>query len=73
MIFKEEKLPPFMLGTWAWGGGINGSKMVFGQSYDENTLQETFNTACALNLNLIDTAEVYGMGNAEKLLGRAEK
>lgn len=70
MLLKNENLPPFMLGTWAWGSGTNGSKMVFGQSYDENILQETFKTACDLNLNLFDTAEVYGMGNSEKLLGR---
>lgn len=69
MSLKNENLPPFMLGTWAWGGGVNGSKMVFGQNYDENILQETFKTACDLKLNLFDTAEVYGMGNAEKLLG----
>ncbi len=69
MLLKDENLPPFMLGTWAWGGGVNGSKMVFGQNYNENVLMETFITAYDLNFNLIDTAEVYGMGNAEKLLG----
>ena len=26
-----------MIGTWAWGPGNNGSKMVFGQNYDEKS------------------------------------
>ena len=29
-----------MIGTWAWGPGNNGSKMVFGQNYDEKSLKD---------------------------------
>ena len=32
-----------MVGTWAWGPGNNGSKMVFGQSYDENRISSIDN------------------------------
>ena len=28
-----------MIGTWAWGAGYNGSKMVFGKKYSEATLE----------------------------------
>ena len=59
-----------MIGTWAWGPGNNGSKMVFGQSYDENSLRETFEEAVRLGLTKWDTAAVYGMGSCEKLLGK---
>ena len=59
-----------MIGTWAWGPGNNGSKMVFGQSYDENSLRETFDEAVRLGLIKWDTAAVYGMGSCEKLLGK---
>lgn len=69
----KKSIPPYMLGTWAWGNGINGSKMVFGKSYDKSVLKETFRTACELGLTLFDTAEVYGMGNAERLLGEFMK
>lgn len=62
-------IPPCMIGTWAWGGGVNGSKMIFGQSYDEEQLRETFQHAFDSGFTMWDTAEVYGMGNAEKLLG----
>lgn len=63
------QIPPCMIGTWAWGGGMNGSRMVFGRSYDEGQLEETFQCACDAGFTMWDTAEVYGMGNAEKLLG----
>lgn len=63
------QIPPCMIGTWAWGGGMNGSKMVFGQSYEEEQLRETFECAYEAGFTMWDTAEVYGMGNAERLLG----
>ena len=62
-----------MIGTWAWGDGYNGSKMVFGQKSDEETLKSTFETAVSLGFTKWDTAAVYGMGSCEKLLGRLMK
>ena len=62
-----------MIGTWAWGDGYNGSKMVFGQKSDEETLKSTFETAVDLGFTKWDTAAVYGMGSCEKLLGRLMK
>lgn len=59
-----------MIGTWAWGAGYNGSKMIFGKKYDEAALTETFKTSVRLGFLKWDTAAVYGMGSCEKLLGR---
>ena len=70
MNYNSNRLPPCMIGTWAWGAGSNGSKIVFGKKYDEAQLMKTFETACNKDFYLWDTAEVYGMGNAEKLLGK---
>ncbi|MBQ8978499.1 MAG: aldo/keto reductase [Oscillospiraceae bacterium] len=58
-----------MIGTWAWGSGYNGSKMVFGKGYDEETLKSTFEKAVELGFVKWDTAAVYGMGSCERLLG----
>ncbi|MBR1863791.1 MAG: aldo/keto reductase [Ruminococcus sp.] len=58
-----------MIGTWAWGSGYNGSKMVFGSKTDEDTLRKTFEKAAELGFLSWDTAAVYGMGSCEKLLG----
>lgn len=70
MNLNNKELPLCMIGTWAWGTGSNGSRIVFGKKYDEEQLKETFLTAYNAGFKLWDTAEVYGMGNAEKLLGR---
>jgi aryl-alcohol dehydrogenase-like predicted oxidoreductase len=58
-----------MIGTWAWGSGYNGSKMIFGQVYDEQILKDTFEKAVSLGFTKWDTAAVYGMGSCERLLG----
>lgn len=65
-----KRLPDCMIGTWAWGKGVNGSRMIFGKTYSEEQLVETFRTACEAGFCLWDTAEVYGMGNAERILSR---
>ncbi|MEE1171584.1 MAG: aldo/keto reductase, partial [Ruminococcus sp.] len=66
-------LPSCAIGTWAWGAGMNGSKMVFGKNYSEEQLSKTFDTAYEQGFVLWDTAEVYGMGNSEKILGKCIK
>lgn len=68
-ILNGKEVSTCMIGTWAWGGGLNGSKMVFGKSYEISQLRETFEKAYNLGFNFWDTAAVYGMGNAEKILG----
>lgn len=70
MDFKQKTLPPCMIGTWAWGSGKNGSRIIFGKKYNETQLKETFSTAYGEGFYLWDTAEVYGKGNAERLLGK---
>lgn len=66
-------IPKLAIGTWAWGSGANGSRMVFGTSADETELQKAFDTAYKNGFILWDTAAVYGMGNAEKILGKYVK
>lgn len=63
------RLPSCAVGTWAWGEGANGSKMVFGGKRDTEALKEAFKSALEAGFTLWDTAEVYGMGSSEKLLG----
>lgn len=70
---NEKNAPAYMIGTWAWGSGMAGSRMVFGQSYNEKELWKAFCAATDAGYWLWDTAEVYGMGNAEKILGKFRK
>ena len=69
-IINNKTSVPCMIGTWAWGTGANGSKIVFGENNPEEQLKETFETAYKNGFNFWDTAEVYGMGTSEKLLGK---
>ena len=35
-------IPPCMIGTWAWGSGMNGARMIFGKKYDDQQLIDTY-------------------------------
>jgi len=58
-----------MIGTWAWGTGINGSSMIFGKKQNPERLREAFAEAVKHGFLSWDTAAVYGMGTCETLLG----
>ena len=58
-----------LIGTWAWGTGSNGSKMVFGNKQDPEVLKKSYEEAVKLGFLNWDTAAVYGMGTCETLLG----
>ena len=54
------------LGTWAWG---KGAVWGYGHGYTEQDLRQTFHSAVDSGIQLLDTAEVYGDGESERLLG----
>ena len=58
-----------LIGTWAWGPGVNGSSMIFVNKQDSEVLTQTFEKAVALGFKRWDTAAVYGMGSCETFLG----
>lgn len=66
---NNKTLTSGLVGTWSWGKGSNGSKMIFGQNFTEDQLRDVFEKAYASGFNAWDTAEVYGMGTAESLIG----
>ena len=61
---KNMKLPKIALGAWAWGN--DGT---FGNNWTTEGLRPIFDKAMENELNLWDTAYVYGMGTSEKTLG----
>jgi aryl-alcohol dehydrogenase-like predicted oxidoreductase len=55
------------IGTWAWGDrGIWG----YGSRYGEPEVRAAFSAAVEAGITLFDTAELYGDGESERLLGR---
>ena len=64
-----KNLPKIALGAWSWGSGTVGGDQVFGNHLEEKDLQPIFDAAMGKELNLWDTAMVYGMGASEDILG----
>jgi len=58
---------PLCVGTWAWGDKLFWS---YGKDYGPEQLREAFHASVDAGVNFFDTAEVYGMGVSEELLGR---
>ncbi|VEP13377.1 Aldo/keto reductase [Hyella patelloides LEGE 07179] len=60
-------LPTLGIGTWAWGDSLFWG---YGSDYGETEVEKAFATAVASGASFFDTAEVYGLGESEKLIGR---
>lgn len=55
------------IGTWAWGDRWIWE---YGNGYSEQDLRAAFHVAIENGIRFFDTAEVYGQGKSEILLGR---
>ena len=55
------------LGAWQWGDRIIWG---YGQTHTDEDIREAFYASLKLGIRFIDTAEVYGSGYSERLLGR---
>ena len=61
------KISVIGLGTWQWGSREWG----WNRLYTEKDVLAAFQKALELGINFVDTAEVYGLGKSEEILGRA--
>ncbi|MEM0163955.1 MAG: aldo/keto reductase [Thermoplasmata archaeon] len=64
-MFLDDKATAIGLGTWQMG--LKG----WGKDYDYNSSIEAFKYAINNGINFIDTAEIYGGGKSEELIGKA--
>ena len=55
------------LGAWQWGDRVVWQ---FGQNYSDNEVRDAFQSSIHEGIRLIDTAEAYGNGLSERLLGK---
>jgi aryl-alcohol dehydrogenase-like predicted oxidoreductase len=55
------------LGAWSWGDRIFWN---YGRGYSDDDIAAAFQTSLAGGVNLVDTAETYGSGRSETLLGQ---
>ena len=62
-------LPPIGIGAWAWGDSLFWGY----DKKNDDQLQELFDYYAATPNALFDTAELYGLGRSETLLGEFER
>ena len=62
-------LPPIGLGAWAWGDSLFWGY----DKKNDGDLADVFDYAVGRDLAFFDTAELYGIGRSEKLLGEFRK
>jgi len=67
------KVSPLGLGCWAIGGPLSreeGTEAGYGTVNDNESIK-AINRAIDLGVNFFDTADVYGAGHSEEILGKA--
>lgn len=58
------------LGAWAWGDRLVWN---YGRGYTDDDIEAGFKVSLENGVNFVDTAEIYGNGRSERLLGQFVK
>jgi aryl-alcohol dehydrogenase-like predicted oxidoreductase len=57
---------PLGIGTWAWGDKLFWT---YSKDYGAEEVKSAFQKAIDLGITLFDTAEIYGLGESERIIG----
>ncbi len=60
---------PLGVGTWAWGDRTTWGMGGYDAALTESTIAEAWEASLEAGLNFFDTAEVYGAGESERIIG----
>lgn len=67
---SELVVPALGIGIWSWG---DKSVWGYGQSYTRDDITQAYRTSLDAGLNFFDTAEIYGSGESERILGACRR
>jgi len=68
----ELRISEVGLGTWPLGGAVQVDKEAIGRgNITESQAISTIHAACQNGVNFFDTADIYGLGRSEEILGKA--
>jgi aryl-alcohol dehydrogenase-like predicted oxidoreductase len=67
---SDVSVPPLGVGTWAWGDKGTWGMGGYDSSYSEATIHEAWDASIEAGVVLFDTAEIYGGGESERIIGR---
>ena len=62
--------PPLGVGTWAWGDKSTWGMGGYDPTLTEISIKEAWHASIDAGVKLFDTAEVYGSGESERIIGR---
>jgi aryl-alcohol dehydrogenase-like predicted oxidoreductase len=67
LVPNGPEISPLGVGTWSWGDSLFWQ---YGKGYGASDVQQAFSASLAAGVNFFDTAEIYGLGKSEELLGQ---
>jgi aryl-alcohol dehydrogenase-like predicted oxidoreductase len=67
---SDYSLSPMGLGTWAWGDRFVWGMGGYDRSYGFETIRAAYRASVDAGITLLDTAEMYGRGESERIIGR---
>jgi aryl-alcohol dehydrogenase-like predicted oxidoreductase len=67
---SDVALPPLGVGTWAWGDKSTWGMGGYDASLSEASIRGAWDASIAAGVFFFDTAEVYGRGESERIIGR---
>ncbi len=66
----DQPVAPLGIGTWSWGDKATWGMGAYDTSLTEATIEEAWTATLDAGVALVDTAEVYGGGESERIIGR---
>jgi aryl-alcohol dehydrogenase-like predicted oxidoreductase len=67
---SDVAIPPLGVGTWAWGDKGTWGMGGYDTALTESSIREAWEASIEAGVVLFDTAEVYGRGESERIIGR---
>ncbi len=66
---SDVTIPPVGVGTWAWGDRSTWGMGGYDSDLDRTSIREAWDASIDAGVTLFDTAEVYGRGESERIIG----
>jgi aryl-alcohol dehydrogenase-like predicted oxidoreductase len=66
---SDVSIPLLGVGTWAWGDRGTWGMGGYDTGLTRDSIQEAWDASIAAGVNFFDTAEVYGRGESERIIG----
>jgi len=66
---SDVSIPPLGVGTWAWGDRSTWGMGGYDTNLTLDSIQEAWEASIDAGVTLFDTAEIYGRGESERIIG----